>query len=191
MSKIILDDSTALQTDAIDDIMNSCEKYRNQLIKRCAAFFDCDIETAKDCVQDTYLALFENLSRGVKIHDYRAWLYKVVLNIKNNAVKDRLRRNEYDFDSNEEKDAVLSNEFVYDPDYVELLVTQETIEERTLKIISSLNKEERTMYLLYYHERKNLKEIAKILGISHTASRQRHVQLKRKLTEKIKEYERI
>lgn len=176
--------------DKIDAIMEECEQYRKDLIRYCSQFFEYEYHYAEDCVQDAYIALYDNLSQGIEISNYKSWLYKVVLNYKNKAIKDKIQRNEQDFLDNEEKDQVLNNTLSYEPDFVENMITEETIEERMLIILSSLNKNEQYLYFSHYHDKKNLKIIAQEMGISHTAVRQRHVELTKKIKKMIKEYEK-
>lgn len=181
------------RTDAqmsIDKIMEECEQYRKDLIRYCSQFFEYEYEYAEDCVQDAYIALYDSLSQGIEINNYKGWLYKVVLNYKNKALKDKIKRNELDFSDNEEKDQTLNNALSYEPNFVENMITDETIEERMLIILSSLNKNEQYLYFAHYHDKKNLKVIAQEMGISHTAARQRHVELAKKIRKMIKEYEK-
>lgn len=174
----------------IDRIMKECESYRKDLIRYFYRYFEFEPEDAEDCVQEAYLALYDNLLRGVEIKNYKAWLYKVVLNFKNKVIKDKILRNECNFSDYEEKDQVLNNTLSYEPDYVENLITDETIEERMIKILSQLNKKEQYLYSAHYHDKKSLKVIAQEMGISHTAARQRHFELKKKIIKMIKEYEK-
>lgn len=176
--------------EEIDAILESCEIYRNQLIQYCLQYFECEYEYAEDCVQDAYVALFENLNNGIEIKNYKAWLYTVVLNYKNKTIKDKLKRNEYDFKSNAEKDAALNNTS-YEPDYLDDIITDEMIEEQALKIISSLNPDERKLYVSYYLKHKKLKDIANDLGVSPPTMRKRHTALKRKIKQKIKDFEKF
>ena len=170
--------------------MEECEQYRKDLIRYCAQFFEYEYAYAEDCVQDAYIALYDNLSRGNEISNYKSWLYKVVLNYKNKTLKDKIKRNEIDFLDNEEKDQVINNTLSYEPDFVENMITDETIEERVMIILSALNKDELYLYFSHYHNKKNLKVIAQEMGISHTAARQRHVELTKKIKKMIKEYEK-
>lgn len=173
-----------------DEIVKECEQYRKDLVRYCSQFFKCEHQYAEDCVQEAYIALYDNLSQGIEISNYKSWLYKVVLNYKNKAIKDKIKRNELDFSDNEEKDQVLNNTLSYEPDYVENMITDETIEERMMIILSALNKDEQYLYFAHYHDKKNLKIIAQEMGISHTAARQRHVELTKKIKKMIKEYEK-
>lgn len=170
--------------------MIECEKYRNDLIRYCYQYFEYEYEYAEDCVQEAYLALYQNLSNGIEITNYKAWLIKVVLNNKNKIIKDKINRNEYDFTYTETKDQVINDSCVYEPDYVDKMITDEIIEERMMKILSSLNKDEQYLYFAHYHDKKNFKIIAQEMGISHTAARQRHVELRKKIMNKIDEYEK-
>lgn len=174
----------------INEVLDFCEQYRSQLIQYCLQYFDCEYEYAEDCVQNGYVALVENLNNGIEISNYKAWLYTVVLNYKNKAIKEKQKRNEYDFASNEEKDFVLNNTLSYEPDYLENIVSDRMIEERALRIISSLKPDEKRLYFQYYLEGKKLREIADSFGVSPTALRKRHSALKKKIHKKIKELEK-
>lgn len=173
----------------IDEIMKECEQYRKDLIRYCSQYFEYEYEYAEDCVQEAYLALYENLYKGIEISNYKSWLIKVVLNHKNKVIKDKIKRNEKDFNDSEEKDNAINSALVYEPDYVEQMILDETIEERMMIILSKLNKDEQYLYFSHYRDKKNLKVISEEMGISHAAARQRHVEVKKKIIEFIKEYE--
>ncbi len=175
----------------VDEILDSCEAYRSKLISYCLLYFECEYAVAEDIVQEAYVALCDSLKNGAKIKNYRAWLYSVALNCGNKEIKNKRRRNEYDFADNEEKDAVLANSLAYEPDYVENMVTDEMIEERAAQIISSLDSEDRSLYTEYYCKRKTLKRIADESGISTAAVKKRHSRLKQKLKDKIKKFEEL
>lgn len=181
--------NNALTQENIDVIMADCEQYRNQLIKYCLQYFECEYEHAEDCVQDAFVALYENLKKGIEIHNYKSWLYSVTLNYKNKIIKDRINRNEYEFTDNEEKDTTINNAISYNPDYVDSMVSDDTIEERAIHIISKLKPDEKKLFKLYYWEHKKLKEIAELLGITYDTVRKRHEKLKKKIIKMIKEYE--
>lgn len=181
--------NNALTQENIDAIMADCEQYRKQLIKYCLQYFECEYEYAEDCVQDTFVALYENLKKGIEIHNYKSWLYSVTLNYKNKVIKDKINRNEYEFTDNEEKDTTINNAISYNPDYVDSMVSDKTIEERAIHIISRLKPHEKKLFKLYYWEHKKLKEIAELLGITYDTVRKRHEKLKKKIIKMIKEYE--
>ena len=179
------------QFESIEETMNYCEQYRDQLIRYCSNYFDYEYEYAKDCVQDAYVALFENLNKGIVIRDYKSWLYTVVFNYQSKVFKSKLHRKEMDFMDNEIKDEVIENSNIYNPDYIDQMITDKMIEERAIHIISQLKPDENELYRLYYLEKKKLKDIAVDLNVKYSTLLKRHKKLKIKLHEKIKEFENL
>lgn len=173
----------------IDKIMEDCEVYRERLIQYCAQYFNYEYDYAEDCVQDAYVALLENLNNGIEIKDYKSWLYSVVLNNKNKTIKNIIKRNEFDFIDNDEKDEVIENLKSYNPDYIDEMTTDKMIEERALHIISQLSSDEKELYISYYWKHKKLKDIAVDLNVTYDTIRKRHEKLKKKLNKKIKDFE--
>lgn len=191
LSKTELKDNlVSVDKNNINKIMEDCEIYREKLIQHCQLHFQLGYEDACDCVQDTYVALYENLLRGIKISNYRAWLYQVTMNYNNKIIRDKLKRNEYDFLNNEDKDKAIENNLYYNPDYVDNMVTDETIEKRAVKIVSSLNKDEQNLYVAHYWKQQSFVEISKSLGLDSSTVGKRHAKLKKKILKMIKDYEK-
>lgn len=191
LSKTELKDNlVSVDKNNINKIMEDCEIYREKLIQHCQLHFQLGYEDACDCVQDTYVALYENLLRGIKISNYRAWLYQVTMNYNNKIIRDKLKRNEYDFLNNEDKDKAIENNLYYNPDYVDNMVTDETIEKRAVKIVSSLNKDEQNLYIAHYWKQQSFVEISKSLGLDSSTVGKRHAKLKKKILKMIKDYEK-
>lgn len=183
-------ESVSVDKNKIDKIIEDCEIYRKKLIKHCQLYFDYDYEAATDCVQDAYIALYDSLLRGKEIQNYRAWLYQVAVNYEKKTIAKKIKRNEYKFTDNEEKDSILESALTYNPDYVENMVTDEVIEERALKIISSLNRDEKSLYVDHYWNKKTFVEISKESGIKPSTISKRHAKLKKKILKMIKDYEK-
>ncbi len=183
-------DSISIDENNINKILEDCECYREKLIQHCQLHFDLEYESTCDCVQDAYVALYENLLHGIEIVNYRAWLYQVTMNYKNKLIKDKLKRNEYDFVNNEDKDLALENNLYYNPDYVDNMVKDETIEKRAIKIISSLNEEEKALYIDRYWKQKSFVEIGKEIGLDPSTIGKRDKKLKKKILKMIKDYEK-
>lgn len=191
LSKTELKDNlVSVDKNNINKIMEDCEIYREKLIQHCQLHFQLGYEDACDCVQDTYVALYENLLKGIKISNYRAWLYQVTMNYNNKIIRDKLKRNEYDFLNNEDKDKAIENNLYYNPDYVDNMVTDETIEKRAVKIVSSLNKDEQNLYIAHYWKQQSFVEISKSLGLDSSTVGKRHAKLKKKILKMIKDYEK-
>lgn len=191
LSKTELKDNLVpVDKNNINKIMEDCEIYREKLIQHCQLHFQLGYEDACDCVQDTYVALYENLLKGIKISNYRAWLYQVTMNYNNKIIRDKLKRNEYDFLNNGDKDKAIENNLYYNPDYVDNMVTDETIEKRAVKIVSSLNKDEQNLYIAHYWKQQSFVEISKSLGLDSSTVGKRHAKLKKKILKMIKDYEK-
>lgn len=191
LSKTELKDNLVpVDKNNINKIMEDCEIYREKLIQHCQLHFQLGYEDACDCVQDTYVALYENLLKGIKTSNYRAWLYQVTMNYNNKIIRDKLKRNEYDFLNNGDKDKAIENNLYYNPDYVDNMVTDETIEKRAVKIVSSLNKDEQNLYIAHYWKQQSFVEISKSLGLDSSTVGKRHAKLKKKILKMIKDYEK-
>lgn len=184
------ENTVAVNERSVDQIMEESAVYRERLIKHCQLHFNCDQDMAEDCVQEAYLALYGQLARGVQIANIRAWLYKVTINYGNKALEDKIKRNEYSFADNEEKDSVMENALSYTPDYVENMITDEAIEERALKIIASLDERDKALFISRYRDKKSFVEIASDQDISPELARKRHELLRKNILKKIKEYAR-
>ena len=174
----------------IQKVLEECNAYREKLIKHCRLRFDYDRETAEDCVQSAYAALYDNLARGVRIEKPLAWLYQVTLNYSNRELRERIRRREYAFADSEEKENVMEKALSYAPDLLENMVSDELIEDRAIRILSSLDQEERALYIARYRQGKSFESIAIELGITPAAVRKRHERLRKKLIKMIKSFEK-
>lgn len=174
----------------IEQIISDCYEYRNKLIEHCQIHLDNDYEAACDCVQNAYLALYEALMKGARIKNYRAWLYKVTMNYRNQLLRDRIKRNEDGFLSNEAKDKKLENTVIYNPDYVESMVSDLDIERRCIQILSSLTTEEKNLYIDHYLKKKTFAEIGANLNIKMSTIERRHAKLKKKIIKMIKNIEK-
>lgn len=138
-----------------------------------------------DCVQEAYLELLIALQRGNEIKNYKAWLYKVTMNKRNQLLGETVQRKEVPIPDN-----------ISDADEVELtvhynetepVVTQEEIEKLSVEIIDNLSDNDRTLYLDIYVHRKKLKDIAMQREKGLYAIKKQHERLKKKLRKKITE----
>lgn len=50
------------------------------------------------------------------------------MNYKNKTISDKIKRKEKDFADSEKKENIINDSLAYEPDYVEQIVTDETIE---------------------------------------------------------------
>lgn len=76
----------------------------------------------------------------------------------------------------------------YNPDLLDLMITDDEIQQQAVSILSALNDKERTLYILHYRQKLKLKEIAKQQNIQEATVRKQHQRLKKKLLKMIKIY---
>lgn len=173
---------------SIEKIVNDCEKYRSKLLNTCLVYFRNEPDMAEDCVQEAYLALLENLKKGVVIYNYEGWLIKVALRRKDKVIRDKLKRKEYEFESCEKKDNVIESSLVYNPDFNDAIITDEMVLKTAIQIISMLEEKDRYIYCEHYIKHRKLVEIAKDLSMSEGALWKRNERIKHKLKKHIKNY---
>lgn len=178
--------SADTQKEKIDEIINNCELYRQQLIAYCM-HYGCTKEEAEDCVADSYRKLIEKLHKGDEIKNHRAWLYKVSINQAKSLKIKKASENIIDLISSEEKQNALES-IAVEVDYVEEAVASQSIGWCAVKILSLLDSDERELYVKYYREGKRLNTIASELGISHANARKRKERLKNRLEVLVAEY---
>lgn len=163
--------------ERIEKILLECENYRKELVFVCLRYFKCERECAEDCVQEAYVALYENLKSGVIINNYKGWLFAVALNYKNKEMKQRAELNEL-----KEKICAEAGEMTYEPYFADGYLSDNEVDFFATKIVSSLTPEEKELYTAHYLCGSRLKDIAAQNGVSYEAMRKRHIKLKKKLS---------
>lgn len=172
----------------INEVVNRCEEYRGRLVNYCLRTFSFDYATAQDIVQNAYVALYENLLKGVEIENYRAWMYRVTFYFANKVAKDVKRRNECELTDDIEIGDDTSSLSLEDKINYKEKTSDINTKEAAVRIISSLKKDERELYIMYYCENKKLKDIAEQLNVSDVTVRKRNSRLKHKLKDMIKDF---
>lgn len=158
------------------------EEYREKLILHCKLHFeDLSRDEISDCVQNTYLAFYENLEKGIKIQNPYAWLSKVSINICLKYFKDKSKFTQVDFVDNESKDAFFENHLTYCPDYTDEIISDNEIEEKAVKIISKLNEQDRKLFYERYINKKTFVQIAEEYESNPSTIRKRHNKMREKI----------
>ena len=95
------------------------------------------------------------------------------------------KKREYTFTSTEEMEQVIGN-IPCNPDLLDLMVTDDEIEQNAVAILSALSDKERTLYILHYKRHIKLKDIAKRQKLPEATVRKQHQRLKKKSLKMIK-----
>ena len=173
-----------MEREQIYNIIRQCNMHRQKVLGVCMRYFGFSIDDAEDCVQEAYFALYNDLLQGKKIQNPTAWLHKVAINQGKKLVCAQQQKREYTFTSTEEMERVIGN-IPCNPDLLDLMVTDDEIEQNAVAILSALTDKERTLYILHYKRHIKLKDIAKRQKLPEATVRKQHQRLKKKLLKMI------
>ena len=171
-----------MKTDKVktDERFNSLyTEFYSAVYKYCLARLKCNKDYTDDCVQDTFLVLYNKLLNGEHIENPRAFLYTVATNyIKKcyNQIK-----NNYE----NLTDLELAERMLFSDDEI---INRINYEEFERELISLLNEEETELYKLRFIEERRVKDIALMLGISERYCSMKITRLRRKIISSLKEY---
>lgn len=132
-------------------------------------------EEAQEVVQDSFLAVFENIAAYDKKYSFGVWLKRIVVNRSLNVLKKRkiifvsLDNEDYAENTN-----VPMEELEYDVRLIR-------------NCIQELPDGYRTIFSLFLFEKYTHKEIAQVLSISEGTSKSQYNRAKKKLAELIKQ----
>jgi RNA polymerase sigma-70 factor, ECF subfamily len=139
--------------------LRSYEAYSDEIF-RFVLFKLSDREKAKDILQDVFMRTWVFISKGGKIDNMRAFLYRTA----GNAVIDEYRKQGRRDNKNESLDT-LSEESGFDPGFDDTDSLIDKIDgEQAMGLIKELPEAYAEVIFLRYVENKNIPEIAEIIG---------------------------
>lgn len=150
-------------------------KYGRRLYAIARRYTNND-EDAKDCVQQTYIQVFNNIHKFEKRSSLWTWMRRIIINISIQTVQSKHRGQEIqisellpDFDSNDCR-AETNWQF---KESVDVIVSRKESAEMVRNAIYSLPLDYRLVLLLRDIEGYSTEEVADILEISISASKTR------------------
>ncbi|RFC54273.1 RNA polymerase sigma factor [Brumimicrobium aurantiacum] len=147
------------------------KSYSTKIFRICLGYFN-DYELAKDITQETFIAVWTNLSKFQNRSSIGTWIYRI-------ATNKCLR--EIQKEKSQPRTGLPSDLTVMEPS----LEKEEKLS-RLNQYISELPELERIIITLSL-ENVPQEEIAEIIGISHSNARVKFHRIKAKLTKKFKE----
>lgn len=171
--------------DKVIKILEECEPYRELIIKRCIMQYAVGYENANDCVQQAVISLYETITDGKVIENPLAWLHKVSLNNASKVIRDAARERQAMIELSSSAFNIVGNSPIYNPDFLDEMVSDNQIKDESIKILSSLKGNDRRLYYSHYCCNKKIKDISEEAGVSNDAMKKRHERLKKKLREEI------
>lgn len=117
---------------------------------------------AKEAVQDTFVTLYLNLKKLNNVENFNSWIIKVLINNCNKKFK-KNKITEISYDE------INAEVFMHDDENMKSVLDKMNF----LEIISILNKDDRTLMVLYYKDEYTTKEISEILNMNENTIRTR------------------
>lgn len=141
--------------------LDSYNSYSDEIF-RFVLFKLSDREKAKDILQDVFMKTWLYISRGGKIDNMRAFLYRTAGNVVIDEYRRQSRR-----DSKQESLETLSEELGYDPGFDDTDSLIDKIDgEQAMKLIKELPEVYAEVLFLRFKENKSISEIAEITNRS-------------------------
>ncbi len=150
-------------------------EYESKLRNICKAkMHGCETDV-DDIIGDVYLALCNQVAKEGLPTYQQSWLYATLKNLINVKFREKYRD-----ESHMANFSIDEIELPYKHDFVSDVEDNHSINELN-KIISTLNKEEQVIIHSVYFNKKKMKEIAKELGSTESAVKQKRYRLCSKL----------
>lgn len=160
--------------NTIDDAFS---KYYAEIYRFCLSYLTKDRASVDDCVQETFIVLYNKLMAGEEIVNLRAYLYKIA---ENNA-RSMLRS------INKHQQNISIDEVIDIPSQREDMDEQLTFEEYSRQISEALSDKEAELFRMRYIDDLPIEKIASLLDITFSAAGVRLHRLKKKLVVIIKD----
>jgi RNA polymerase sigma-70 factor (ECF subfamily) len=155
--------------------------YYGKIYAYCRKRLNGRHEMACDCVQNTFFAVFQNITTLRTHENIAGWLYKTANNYVQLAIR-QIKREQKEVRFSDLSENIPSHEnFV--ADFEEKSVT---LNVSSGDILQSLLENERQLHEMFYIKGLSTQEIADALGISDGACRTRLHRLRIKIYEKVR-----
>lgn len=161
-------------SDRFTEIYND---YKGSIYKFCLVRLNGDSDNAEDCMQSTFMVLYNKLRDGQEILNPRAYLYKIANNFVLKCIENNAKNNSrlVPLDDYTEK-------VVDDRDSVDSNLDYQLLNERLNKI---LNTDEQQLLKLKYIDDMSIEQVAQVLQIKPQAVAKRLQRLREKIKHSI------
>ena len=161
----------SLKKKADKELKDAYSRYYSSVYRFCCSKLKNDITYVEDCVQETYIVLYNKLLDGEEIQFTLAYLYKVASNlVKKRYVQ--LKKQEKNISIDDIKDV---NTYSIDLD------DRLTFEEYSKMISDALNDTDKEIFALRYEYEMKIEDIAERLNMSVTNVSTRLSRMREKL----------
>lgn len=163
------------KTFANEKLSAAYRAYGKAIEKFCRLRLGDAVDSADDCVQETFCVYYKKLLAGEEIEQAKAFLYRTADIMVKRAKAEHFKNAKriVELDEAKEVEAVQTDETAQNLDYDFL----------KRMLIAKLSEEEQKLYIKKYVERKSLKEIGDELNIPPTTVANRTSRLRSKIRE--------
>ncbi len=132
-----------------------------------------------DIIQETMLIAFKNIKKLKDVSKFKFWIIKILLNCCNQKYKKLKKEN------------TLNEKIIFDDDctYYNQYKDNTSVVEDTMNfydLINFLDKDEKTIIILFYNEGYTTKEISRLLHINENTIKSKILRAKKKIKSKYK-----
>lgn len=184
MDTEIVERAKAGDTDALENIYNETR----QMVYFTALGILHNKDDAEDVVQDTYIKVFQNISRLNEEKAFINWLKIIVVNVcKNNLKK---HKPALFLDHHEEDSALESIEEVSEDFLPQEYIDQAEKREIIKNMVENLPDSQRIAVILYYFNELPLAEVSKVMGTTEGTTKSRLNYARKQIRAKVEEQEK-
>jgi len=156
------------------------EKYNARIFSYARRYINNN-EDAQDITQDIFIKVFKALPNWEPKATFQTWLYTIARNRCIDHFRARSRRTTYSLDDDDEQiDMPVATSLRSNP---ERMAREREIGRYIRNALTQLSPKQRDVFILYHYEGLQIKDIAKVLGISEGTVKVHHHRAMKKLNE--------
>lgn len=153
----------------IEDIMNDYTNYIYTIIRN--SYINLPDEDVEEIVLDVFLTIWNNQNKL----DINKKLSSYIVGITRNLIKKKYRNNITNDNIEDYEDQLV------DLTNIELAFSENERKKEILKALEKMKNEDKEIFIQYYYEERNIKEISKIFNISESKVKSKLFRIRKKL----------
>lgn len=156
------------------------EQYKESIFKFCMARLNCSIELSEDCMQETFIILFNRLKKGEDFSNPRAFLYRTANNFimqAHNKMKKTVMG-----------DVPLEDVSPYVSDNRENVESNIDYQELTRMLSDMLNEDEQELFQYRFIDDMRIDEISKAMDMNASTCTTKIYRLRAKIKALLLDY---
>lgn len=158
-------------------INDAFSKYYAEIYRFCLSYLTRDRASVDDCVQDSFVVLYNKLVAGEEIVNVRAYLYRIAENVVHDKIRELKKHTEH----------INIEEVINLPSVSDDMTEELSFDEYSRQISDALSDKEAELFTLRYIDDLPIEQVAEIMGITFSAAATRLHRMKKKIAAIMKE----